>query len=409
MGIFDFFKRKTDIEEYYEKREKEKRRERYRNFNNYTEIPRKNTKLYERNETDKISRSFKKKRLIAFLIITGIAIFLLNTFRYESYYDEDYDFVLMEQGKTYKLNDNIYMGKDRLTGRVYINADELWKIFKIEEFEYEAVRDKDFKWEYFDEEPVRITISSNKKKVTLNYISKRKILYADQKIFSVWSCPDITDINNCRIQKRYGVSYNELKKEFYMILDIKADKKKKIIYFIKNDNGSWKKANKEMEKMRKKKAAEEKKYNNYIRLYDRLEFYSEDFDYYFSGAGREEKFIDKYKRIRFRLDQNYINKLENTVKEEPEIPEADIAANNLVLVLNELLILFDKTKSYYQSAEYLNDGYEGAQKLHTEILEGSERYKASVCDFRRILEKNGMQAETESWYNNVEEYKIDCY
>ena len=26
MGIFDFFKRKTDIEEYYEKREKEKRR-----------------------------------------------------------------------------------------------------------------------------------------------------------------------------------------------------------------------------------------------------------------------------------------------------------------------------------------------------------------------------------------------
>ena len=202
MGIFDFFKRKTDIEEYYEKREKEKRRERYRNFNNYTETPRKNTKLYERNETDKISRSFKKKRLIVFLIITGIAIFLLNTFRYESYYDEDYDFVLMEQGKTCKLNDNIYMGKDRLTGRVYINADELWKIFKIEEFEYEAVRDKDFKWEYFDEEPVRITVSSNKKKATLNYISKRKILYADQKIFSVWSCPDITDINNCRIQKR---------------------------------------------------------------------------------------------------------------------------------------------------------------------------------------------------------------
>ena len=87
MGIFDFFKRKTDIEEYYEKREKEKRREKHRNFNNYTETPRKNTKLYERNETNKISRSFKKKRLIAFLIITGIAIFLLNTFRYESYYD----------------------------------------------------------------------------------------------------------------------------------------------------------------------------------------------------------------------------------------------------------------------------------------------------------------------------------
>lgn len=58
----------------------------------------------------------------------------------------------------------------------------------------------------------------------------------------------------------------------------------------------------------------------------------------------KKKFTDKYKRIRFRLDQNYINKLENTVKEEPEIPEADIAAKNLVLVLNELLILFDKTK-----------------------------------------------------------------
>ena len=59
MGIFDFFKRKTDIEEYYEKREKEKRREKHRNFNNYTETPRKNTKLYERNETDKISLVYR--------------------------------------------------------------------------------------------------------------------------------------------------------------------------------------------------------------------------------------------------------------------------------------------------------------------------------------------------------------
>lgn len=44
-----------------------------------------------------------------------------------------------------------------------------------------------------------------------------------------------------------------------MTLDIKSGQEKKIIYFIKNDNGSWKKANKEMEKMRKKKTAEEKK------------------------------------------------------------------------------------------------------------------------------------------------------
>ncbi len=408
MGIFDFFKRKTDVDEYYEKREKEKKRERYRNFNNYTKTPVKNPKLYERNETDKTSRSFKKRRIIVFLLIAGIGIFFLNTLRYESYYNEGYDFVLMEKEKIYELNDDIYMGKDRLTGGVYINTDELWKIFKLEEFEYEAAADKDFKWEYFDEEPVRITVSSDKKKARLNYLSKKKILYAAQKIFSVWSCPDITDINNCKIQKRYGISYNELKKEFYMSLDIKVDKQKKIIYFIKNDTGSWKKANKEIEKIRKKKEAEEKKYNNYIRLYDRLDFYYEDFDYYFSGAGREEKFTGKYKRIRFRLDQNYINKLENAVKEEPEIPEADIAASNLVLVLNELLILFDKTKSYYKSGEYLNDGYEGAQKLHTEILEGSKRYEAAVCDFRRILEKNGMQVETESLYNNEEQRKIEC-
>ena len=239
MGIFDFFKKKTDVEEYYEKREKEKRKERYRNFNNYIETPRKNTKLYKRNETDKISRSFKKK---------------------------------------------------------------------------------------------------------------------------------------------------------------------KIIYFIKNDSSSWKKANRDIEKIRKKKKAEEKKYNNYISLYDSLEVYSEDFDYYFSGVGREEKFSDKW----FRLDQNFINKLENAVKEEPEIPEADIAANNVVLVLNELLILFNKTESYYKSAEYLNDGYEEAHKLHTKILEGSERYKAAVCDFRKILEKNGVLAETEFWYNNMEQHKIDC-
>ena len=176
MGIFDFFKRKTDVDEYYEKREKEKKRERYRNFNNYTKTPVKNPKLYERNETDKTSRSFKKRRIIVFLLIAGIGIFFLNTLRYESYYNEGYDFVLMEKEKIYELNDDIYMGKDRLTGGVYINTDELWKIFKLEEFEYEAAADKDFKWEYFDEEPVRITVSSDKKKARLNYLSKKKIL-----------------------------------------------------------------------------------------------------------------------------------------------------------------------------------------------------------------------------------------
>ncbi len=40
MGIFDFFKKKTDVEEYYEKREKEKKKEnmRHSEFSGYTEI-----------------------------------------------------------------------------------------------------------------------------------------------------------------------------------------------------------------------------------------------------------------------------------------------------------------------------------------------------------------------------------
>ena len=38
MGIFDFFKKKTDVEEYYEKREKEKKNIKQNEFSGYAEI-----------------------------------------------------------------------------------------------------------------------------------------------------------------------------------------------------------------------------------------------------------------------------------------------------------------------------------------------------------------------------------
>ena len=38
MGIFDFFKKKTDVEEYYEKREKEKKNMKQSEFSGYVEI-----------------------------------------------------------------------------------------------------------------------------------------------------------------------------------------------------------------------------------------------------------------------------------------------------------------------------------------------------------------------------------
>ena len=142
-----------------------------------------------------------------------------------------------------------------------------------------------------------------------------------------------------------------------------------------------------------------------------MENFYDDFDYYFSGAGREEKFVNKYERVRFRLSQENVNNLKNIIKEKPEIPEADIAADDLVLVLNELLILFEKTDNYCKKAEYSNDGYEGAQILHTEILEGSKRYESAVCNFRMVLEKNGMEAETESQATadkNMERAKLNC-
>ena len=54
MGIFDFFKRKTDIEEYYEKREKEKKNMKQSEFSGYVEIKdnNENTVFSDRNIYD---------------------------------------------------------------------------------------------------------------------------------------------------------------------------------------------------------------------------------------------------------------------------------------------------------------------------------------------------------------------
>ena len=54
MGIFDFFKKKTDVEEYYEKREKEKKNMKQGEFRGYVEIKdnNENTVFSDRNIYD---------------------------------------------------------------------------------------------------------------------------------------------------------------------------------------------------------------------------------------------------------------------------------------------------------------------------------------------------------------------
>ena len=55
MGIFDFFKKKTDVEEYYEKREKEKKNIQQNEFSGYIEIKdnNKNAVFSDRNSHNK--------------------------------------------------------------------------------------------------------------------------------------------------------------------------------------------------------------------------------------------------------------------------------------------------------------------------------------------------------------------
>ena len=55
MGIFDFFKKKTDVEEYYEKREKEKKNMKQSEFSGYVEIKsnNENTVFSDRNINNK--------------------------------------------------------------------------------------------------------------------------------------------------------------------------------------------------------------------------------------------------------------------------------------------------------------------------------------------------------------------
>jgi ribosomal protein L7/L12 len=59
MGIFDFFRKKTDVEEYYEKMEKEKENNKNNKYSGYTEISKNTVKdqqhIFEADNTDEIN------------------------------------------------------------------------------------------------------------------------------------------------------------------------------------------------------------------------------------------------------------------------------------------------------------------------------------------------------------------
>ena len=158
------------------------------------------------------------------------------------------------------------------------------------------------------------------------------------------------------------------------------------------------------------KVDEIQKYNHYVEIYNRLSFFDDDFDYYFSGAGIEEKFNKKGQdRIRFRLDQNFIDMIKKAVAEKPEMADLDKVSSELILVLEEQLKLVEETTTYYNGKDYLNDNYVKAQELHTKLLAASVKYNDIAEKFRVVFNKKALEVRDQEMKTLEKEGRVISY
>ena len=132
------------------------------------------------------------------------------------------------------------------------------------------------------------------------------------------------------------------------------------------------------------------KYSKHIRFYNRILNIDKGLLYYFEDAGMDKKFKNIQNEdiaADIAIDKNFIDKLKELSESKEKKDELDKKAAAMLPVLEKMLPVADEMRAYYKNKQYLQDNYEKAQTLHTQLLEALDKYNQVTKSYKEAFEK----------------------
>ena len=132
------------------------------------------------------------------------------------------------------------------------------------------------------------------------------------------------------------------------------------------------------------------KYSKHIRFYNRILNIDKGLLYYFEDAGMDKKFKNIQNEdiaADIAIDKNFIDKLKELSESKEKKDELDKKAVAMLPILERMLPITDEMRTYYKNKQYLQDNYEKAQTLHTQLLATLDRYNQVTKSYKEAFEK----------------------
>ena len=132
------------------------------------------------------------------------------------------------------------------------------------------------------------------------------------------------------------------------------------------------------------------KYSKHIRFYNRILNIDKGLLYYFEDAGMDKKFKNIQNEdiaADIAIDKNFIDKLKELSESKEKKDELDKKAAAMLPILERMLPITDEMRTYYKNKQYLQDNYEKAQTLHTQLLETLDKYNQVTKSYKEAFEK----------------------
>ncbi|WP_039900956.1 YiiG family protein [Leptotrichia sp. oral taxon 879] len=132
------------------------------------------------------------------------------------------------------------------------------------------------------------------------------------------------------------------------------------------------------------------KYSKHIRFYNRILNIDKGLLYYFEDAGMDKKFknIQNEEVVAdIAIDKNFIDKLKELSESNEKKDDMDKKAEAIIPILEKMLPITDKMRTYYKNKEYTKDNYAKAQILHTELLACMDKYNQVTESYKEVFQK----------------------
>ena len=132
------------------------------------------------------------------------------------------------------------------------------------------------------------------------------------------------------------------------------------------------------------------KYSKHIRFYNRILNIDKGLLYYFEDDGMDKKFKNIQNEdiaADIAIDKNFIDKLKELSESKEKKDELDKKAVAMLPILEKMLPVADEMRAYYKNKQYLQDNYEKAQTLHTQLLEALDKYNQVTKSYKEAFEK----------------------